>query len=130
MRLLYYKHPALVKPSLPALKPLRPLQVLCGLSPSGRSSSISSLLKFLFPVKNQMTVRPCFSPSSLGPLRPWAAPPCRLFPSKRKGNHEALPKPPSPDCQTARHPHDIRATAAACPQHGHAHPSAGGPLHS
>ena len=35
MCLLYYKHPALVKPSPKAFKPSRPLQVLCGLSPSG-----------------------------------------------------------------------------------------------
>ena len=58
------------------------------------------------------------------------ASPLSPFPFKREGSHESLPEPPSPDCQTARHPHDIRATAAACPQHGHAHPSVGGPLHS
>lgn len=85
MRLLYYKHPALVKPSLPALKPLRPLQVLCGLSPSGRSSSISSLLKFLFPVKNQMTVRPCFSPSSLRPPAPVGCSPLPPFSIQKEG---------------------------------------------
>lgn len=32
---LYYKHPPLVKPLSKAFKPSRPLQVLCGLSPSG-----------------------------------------------------------------------------------------------
>ena len=38
MRLLYYKHPALVKPSLPALKPLRSLQPRHVLRPSGKNS--------------------------------------------------------------------------------------------
>ena len=40
MRLLYYKHPALVKPSLPALKPLRSLQPRHALRPSGKNSPL------------------------------------------------------------------------------------------
>ena len=35
MRLLYYKHSPLVKPSSKAFKPHRPLQALCCLAPSG-----------------------------------------------------------------------------------------------
>ena len=40
VRLLYYKHPALVKPSLPALKPLRSLQPRHVLRPSGKNSPL------------------------------------------------------------------------------------------
>ena len=35
VRLLYYKHPPLVKPLPKAQKPCRPLQALCCLAPSG-----------------------------------------------------------------------------------------------
>ena len=45
VRLLYYKHPALVKPSPKAFKPSRPLHVCSGLAPSGRFYLRASSLK-------------------------------------------------------------------------------------
>ena len=49
MRLLYYKHPALVKPSPKAFKPSRPLHVRYGLAPSGRFYLRASSLKISLP---------------------------------------------------------------------------------
>ena len=47
--LLYYKHPALVKPSPKAFKPSRPLHVRYGLAPSGRFYLRASSLKISLP---------------------------------------------------------------------------------
>ena len=55
MRLLYYKHPALVKPSLPALKPLRSLQPRHVLRPSGKNSPYVQKLRAL-PVQGVTSV--------------------------------------------------------------------------
>ena len=55
MRLLYYKHPALVKPSLPALKPLRSLQPRHVLRPSGKTSPYVQKLRAL-PVQGVTSV--------------------------------------------------------------------------
>ena len=49
VRLLYYKHPALVKPSPKAFKPSRPLHVRYGLAPSGRFYLRASSLKISLP---------------------------------------------------------------------------------
>lgn len=46
---LYYKHPALVKPLFKASKPHRPIQVRCGLAPSGRFYLRASSLKISLP---------------------------------------------------------------------------------
>ena len=58
------------------------------------------------------------------------ASPLSPFPFKREGSHESLPEHPSPCRQTPRHPHNVLATAAACPQHDHVDPPAGNPLHA
>ena len=55
MRLLYYKHPALVKPSLPALKPLRSLQPRHVLRPSGKTPPYVQKLRAL-PVQGVTSV--------------------------------------------------------------------------
>lgn len=131
VRLLYYKHLALVKPSPKAFKPSRPLHVRYGLAPSGRFYLRASSLKISLPCEEATDRKAVLLALVIAALCICGlASPLSPFPFKREGSHESLPEPPSPDCQTARHPHDIRATAAACPQHGHAHPSAGGPLHS
>ena len=49
VRLLYYKHLALVKPSPKAFKPSRPLHVRYGLAPSGRFYLRASSLKISLP---------------------------------------------------------------------------------
>lgn len=51
----YYKHPALVKPSLPALKPLRSLQPRHVLRPSGKNSPYVQKLRAL-PVQGVTSV--------------------------------------------------------------------------
>lgn len=52
---MYYKHPALVKPSLPALKPLRSLQPRHVLRPSGKNSPYVQKLRAL-PVQGVTSV--------------------------------------------------------------------------
>ena len=49
VRLLYYKYPPLVKPLSKTSKPHRPLQVRCGLAPSGRFYLRASSLKISLP---------------------------------------------------------------------------------
>lgn len=49
VRFLYYRHPALVKPLFKASKPHRPIQVRCGLAPSGRFYLRASSPKISLP---------------------------------------------------------------------------------
>ena len=111
VRFLYYKYPALVKPFPKAFKPSRPLHVRYGLAPSGRFYLRASSLKISLPCEEATDRKAVLLALVIAALCP--------FPFKREGSHESLPEPPSPDCQTARHPHNVLATAAACPQHDH-----------
>ena len=87
---MYYKHPALVKPSLPALKPLRSLQPRHVLRPSGKNSpyvqklralpvqGVTSVMKMAPSSGKRMACAPhCFSlPTGCTPLL-WPRPKAR-----------------------------------------------------
>ena len=100
MRLLYYKHLALVKPSPKAFKPSRPLHVRYGLAPSGRFYLRASSLKISLPCEETDRKAVLLALVIAALCICGLASPLSPLPFIREGSHESLPEPPSP---VARH---------------------------